>query len=76
MPGGALFVFIGATGWLGGEVALDADGFARTGPEAVHAAGTGDTADGPTGDALSGSRSRWRPAGPARSRSATSAADR
>ena len=40
-PARALFVFIGArpcTGWLGGLVALDGDGFVRTGPDTGRAA--------------------------------------
>jgi thioredoxin reductase (NADPH) len=39
-----LFVFIGAkphTAWLGGQVALDGDGFILTGPEAINATGNG-----------------------------------
>ena len=39
LPARAVFVFIGAephTAWLGGEVALDEDGFVLTGPEARH----------------------------------------
>jgi thioredoxin reductase (NADPH) len=44
LPARALFVFIGAvpaTAWLGGEVALDEDGFVRTGPDRLPA-GAGD----------------------------------
>jgi thioredoxin reductase (NADPH) len=39
LPARAVFVFIGAephTAWLGGEVALDEDGFVLTGAEALH----------------------------------------
>ena len=69
----ALFVFIGATphtGWLADTIALDDHGFVLTGMDAVHARGDGNR------PISAGCPGRSKPAGPACSRRATSAAAR
>ena len=70
VPARSMFVFVGTapcTGWLGGLAALDDQGFVRTGPNAgrPRPARTGTPPD-----------PSWRPASPACSRPATSAAAR